>query len=146
MEGQVERTWRQARTWDQLLGDICASNLVDDNQIVFDISYFEQEGDPTNRFCIGIPSGRYWMIIACYLRRTCMAKSRRDEFGTNILDDGLVARGFVQSEVDMCLYFHPQYKVNLLIYTDDGILTGDSDADIGGFLDNRLQLAVQLVR
>jgi hypothetical protein len=51
------------------------------------------------------------------------------------LDDGLVARGFVQSEVDMCLYFHPLYKVNLLIYTDDGILTGDSDADIDAVIE-----------
>jgi hypothetical protein len=48
----------------------------------------------------------------------------------NHLDDGLVARGFVRSEVDMCLYFHPKYNVSLMIYTDDGILTGDSDADI----------------
>jgi hypothetical protein len=51
------------------------------------------------------------------------------------LDDGLVARGFEQSKVDMCLYFHPKYNVNLLIYTDDGILTGDSDADIDAVIE-----------
>ena len=30
----------------------------------------------------------------------------------------------------MCLYYHELYDVNLLIYTDDGILTGKCDADI----------------
>jgi Reverse transcriptase (RNA-dependent DNA polymerase) len=51
------------------------------------------------------------------------------------LDDGLVARGFVQSKVDMCLYFHPKYNVSLMIYTDDGILTGDSDLDIDAVIE-----------
>jgi hypothetical protein len=46
------------------------------------------------------------------------------------LHEGLVARGFQQSAVDMCLYYHQEYKVNLLIYTDDGILIGNNDADI----------------
>jgi hypothetical protein len=53
----------------------------------------------------------------------------------NYLDDGLVARGFVRSEVDMCLYFHPKYNVSLMIYTDDGILTGDDDADIDSVIE-----------
>jgi Reverse transcriptase (RNA-dependent DNA polymerase) len=46
------------------------------------------------------------------------------------LHEGLLARGFEQSTVDMCLYYNKQYKVNLLIYTDDGILIGNNDADI----------------
>jgi hypothetical protein len=46
------------------------------------------------------------------------------------LHDGLIARGFQQSAVDMCLYYHQEYKVNLLIYTDDGILIGNDDSNI----------------
>jgi hypothetical protein len=44
-------------------------------------------------------------------------------------------RGFEQSKVDMCLYFHKQYNVTLMVYTDDGIITGDSDVDIDAVID-----------
>ena len=44
------------------------------------------------------------------------------------LHDGLIARGFRQSTVDMSLYFRG--KVALLIYTDDGILIGPTPSDI----------------
>jgi len=44
------------------------------------------------------------------------------------LHDGLVARGFKQSKVDMSLYYRG--KVALLIYTDDGILIGPTPKDI----------------
>ncbi len=44
------------------------------------------------------------------------------------LHDGLIARGFVQSKIDMSLYYRG--KVALLIYTDDGILIGPTPQDI----------------
>jgi Reverse transcriptase (RNA-dependent DNA polymerase) len=44
------------------------------------------------------------------------------------LHDGLTARGFVQSCVDMCLYFRG--NVALLMYTDDGILIAPTQGEI----------------
>jgi hypothetical protein len=44
------------------------------------------------------------------------------------LHEGLLARGFVQSKADMCLYYRG--TVTMLIYTDDGILIGPTAGDI----------------
>jgi hypothetical protein len=44
------------------------------------------------------------------------------------LHDGLLARGFTQSKVDMCLYYRK--NVAFLIYTDDGIFCAPNQADI----------------
>ena len=44
------------------------------------------------------------------------------------LDEGLVARGFRQSKIDMCLYYRG--KVALLFYVDDGIFIGPTQQDI----------------
>jgi Reverse transcriptase (RNA-dependent DNA polymerase) len=44
------------------------------------------------------------------------------------LHDGLLARGFRQSAVDMCLYYRKD--VALLIYTDDGILISPKPGDL----------------
>jgi Reverse transcriptase (RNA-dependent DNA polymerase) len=44
------------------------------------------------------------------------------------LHDGLVARGFTQSKIDMCLYYRGQ--VALLFYVDDGIFLAPRQADI----------------
>jgi hypothetical protein len=44
------------------------------------------------------------------------------------LHHGLMASGFVQSRVDMCLYYRG--KVALMIYSDDGVFVGPTDQDI----------------
>jgi len=44
------------------------------------------------------------------------------------MHDGLVARGFEQSEVDMCVYYRE--SVTLMIYTDDGIFMAPNQSDI----------------
>ena len=64
------------------------------------------------------------------LKRNLYGQKQAGRVWNEYLHEGLLARGFIQSEVDMCLYYHKLYDVNLLIYTDDGILTGKSNADI----------------
>ena len=44
------------------------------------------------------------------------------------LHDGLVARGFKQSKIDMCLYYRK--RVALLFYVDDGIFCAPTQGDI----------------
>ena len=44
------------------------------------------------------------------------------------LHDGLVARGFTQSDVDMCVYYRK--SVMLMVYVDDGIFIGPNQSDI----------------
>jgi len=44
------------------------------------------------------------------------------------MHDGLVARGFEQSDVDMCVYYRE--SVVLMIYTDDGIFMAPKQEDI----------------
>ena len=44
------------------------------------------------------------------------------------LHNGLIARGFVQSKVDMCLYYRG--NVAILIYTDDGIFVRPTPGEI----------------
>ena len=64
------------------------------------------------------------------LKRNLYGQKQAGRVWNEYLHEGLLARGFKQSKVDMCLYYHHQHDVNLLIYTDDGILTGKTDADI----------------
>jgi hypothetical protein len=64
------------------------------------------------------------------LKKNLYGQKQAGRVWNEYLHDGLLARGFEQSAVDMCLYYHAQYKVNLLIYTDDGILIGNEDSDI----------------
>ena len=68
------------------------------------------------------------------LKRNLYGQKQAGRVWNTYLHEGLLARGFQQSQVDMCLYYHPKYDVNMLIYTDDGILTGKSDADIDAVL------------
>lgn len=44
------------------------------------------------------------------------------------LHNGLIARGYTQSRVDMCLYYRK--NVAMLIYTDDGIFVGPTQGEI----------------
>ena len=44
------------------------------------------------------------------------------------LHEGMIARGFVQSEIDMCVYYRK--SVVLMIYVDDGIFIGPKQAEI----------------
>lgn len=64
------------------------------------------------------------------LRKNLYGQKQAGRVWNQYLHDGLLARGFTQSKVDMCLYFHAKHQVNLLIYTDDGILTGKDDRSI----------------
>jgi hypothetical protein len=79
MEGQVECAWRQARTWYQLMGDICASDIVGNNQIVFNISYSEQEGDARYRFCIGVPQADIECDLYMEIHRGFKFKGSRND-------------------------------------------------------------------
>lgn len=64
------------------------------------------------------------------LKRNLYGQKQAGRVWNEYLHQGLLARGFVQSKVDMCLYYHKRHNVNLLIYTDDGILTGETPEDI----------------
>jgi hypothetical protein len=44
------------------------------------------------------------------------------------LHDGLIARGFMQSDTDMCVYYRK--SVVLMVYVDDGIFIGPKQQDI----------------
>jgi hypothetical protein len=44
------------------------------------------------------------------------------------LHEGLIARGFVQSQVDMCVYYRG--SVVLLLYVDDGCIVAPKQSDI----------------
>jgi hypothetical protein len=69
------------------------------------------------------------------LKRNLYGQKQAGRVWNQYLHDGLIARGFQQSEVDMCLYYHSKHQVNLLIYTDDGILTGRSEKDIDAVIE-----------
>jgi hypothetical protein len=62
------------------------------------------------------------------LKKNLYGQKQAGRVWNRYLHDGLLARGFKQSRVDMCLYYRGQ--VALLIYTDDGILIGPTPADI----------------
>jgi hypothetical protein len=62
------------------------------------------------------------------LKKNLYGQKQAGRVWNEYLHDGLLARGFVQSRVDMCLYYRG--KVALMIYTDDGIFVGPTDQDI----------------
>ena len=57
-----------------------------------------------------------------------MDKKQAGRVWNQYLHDGLLARGFKQSKVDMCVYYFE--SVVLMIYVDDGILIGPSKSDL----------------
>ena len=62
------------------------------------------------------------------LRKNLYGQKQAGRVWNQYLHDGLIARGFVQSKVDMCVYYRG--SVVLLIYVDDGIFIGPNQGDI----------------
>jgi hypothetical protein len=62
------------------------------------------------------------------LKKNLYGQKQAGRVWNEYLHDGLVARGFKQSEVDLCLYHRG--SVSLLLYVDDGIFVGPSQKDI----------------
>jgi hypothetical protein len=62
------------------------------------------------------------------LKKNLYGQKQAGRVWNEYLHDGLVARGFKQSEVDLCLYHRG--KVALLLYVDDGIFVGPTQKDI----------------
>jgi hypothetical protein len=62
------------------------------------------------------------------LKKNLYGQKQAGRVWNEYLHEGLLARGFRQSKVDMCLYFRG--KVALLLYVDDGIFCGPSQKDI----------------
>jgi hypothetical protein len=62
------------------------------------------------------------------LKKNLYGQKQAGRVWNEYLHEGLVARGFKQSEVDMCLYHRG--KVALLLYVDDGIFIGPTQKDI----------------
>ena len=62
------------------------------------------------------------------LRKNLCGQKQAGRVWNQCLHDGLIARGFVQSKVDMCVYYRGD--VALLIYTDDGIFIGPDQKQI----------------
>jgi hypothetical protein len=62
------------------------------------------------------------------LRKNLYGQKQAGRVWNQFLHDGLLARGFVQSTVDMCVYYRK--SVLLMIYVDDGIFIGPNQGDI----------------
>jgi len=62
------------------------------------------------------------------LKKNLYGQKQAGRVWNQYMHDGLLARGFIQSGVDMCVYYRG--NVALLIYTDDGIFIGPTDAEI----------------
>ena len=62
------------------------------------------------------------------LEKNIYGQKQAGRIWNQFLHDGLVARGFKQSKVDMCLYYRK--RVALLFYVDDGIFCAPSSKDI----------------
>jgi Reverse transcriptase (RNA-dependent DNA polymerase) len=62
------------------------------------------------------------------LRKNLYGQKQAGRVWNQFLHDGLLARGFVQSNVDMCVYYRK--SVALMIYVDDGIFIGPQQRDI----------------
>ena len=62
------------------------------------------------------------------LKKNLYGQKQAGRVWNEYLHDGLVARGFKQSEVDLCLYHRK--NVALLLYVDDGIFVGPNQQDI----------------
>jgi Reverse transcriptase (RNA-dependent DNA polymerase) len=67
------------------------------------------------------------------LKKNLYGQKQAGRVWNHHLHDGLLARGFVQSNVDMCLYFRG--NVAMLIYTDDGILIAPTQGEIDTVID-----------
>jgi hypothetical protein len=62
------------------------------------------------------------------LRKNLYGQKQAGRVWNQYLHDGLLARGFTQSSVDMCVYYRK--SVMLMIYVDDGIFIGPKQQDI----------------
>ena len=62
------------------------------------------------------------------LKKNLYGQRQAGRVWNEYLHNGLLARGFRQRKVDMCLYYRG--SVSLMIYTDDGIFCGPSDKAI----------------
>lgn len=62
------------------------------------------------------------------LKKNLYGQKQAGRIWNQHLHEGLLARGFVQSRIDMCLYFWG--SVALLIYVDDGMLIGPNNDEI----------------
>ena len=62
------------------------------------------------------------------LRKNLYGQKQAGRVWNQYMHDGLLARGFTQSGVDMCVYYRG--NVTLLIYTDDGIFIGPTSEEI----------------
>jgi Reverse transcriptase (RNA-dependent DNA polymerase) len=62
------------------------------------------------------------------LQKNLYSQKQAGRVWNQFLHDGMLARGFVQSEVDMCVYYRK--SVMLMIYVDDGIFIGPKQDDI----------------
>ena len=62
------------------------------------------------------------------LRKNLYGQKQASRVWNSCLHDGMIARGFQQSTIDMCVYYRG--NVSLLIYTDDGIFIGPTQAEI----------------
>jgi Reverse transcriptase (RNA-dependent DNA polymerase)/GAG-pre-integrase domain len=66
------------------------------------------------------------------LKKNLYGQKQAGRVWNQYLHDRLLARGFKQSAVDMCLYYRKD--VALLIYTDDGILIGPNPKDLDAII------------
>ena len=62
------------------------------------------------------------------LQKNLYGQKQAGRVWNQYLHDGLLARGFQQSDVDMCVYYRK--SVVLLLYVDDGIFIGPKQTDI----------------
>jgi Reverse transcriptase (RNA-dependent DNA polymerase)/GAG-pre-integrase domain len=62
------------------------------------------------------------------LQKNLYGQKQAGRVWNQYLHDGLIARGFVQSSVDMCVYYRK--SVVLMVYVDDGIFIGRNQRDI----------------
>lgn len=62
------------------------------------------------------------------LKKNIYGQKQAGRVWNQYLHDGLIARGFIQSTVDMCVYHRG--AVALLLYVDDGIFIGPTQEDI----------------
>ena len=62
------------------------------------------------------------------LKKNLYGQKQAGRVWNQYLHDGMIARGFQQSEVDMCVYYRG--SVMILLFVDDGIFLGPSNEEI----------------
>jgi hypothetical protein len=62
------------------------------------------------------------------LKKNLYGQKQAGQVWNQYLHDGLIARGLIQSKVDMCVYYYG--KVVLLAYVDNGIFIGPTQEEI----------------